>query len=803
MAQKKLKRPTLPLIPVRGLVVFPYMVLHFDVAREKSINALEAAMANGQLIILSAQKDGAIEEPEPGDIFEMGTVANIKQLLKLPGDNVRVLVEGLYRAEIRKFTKTEEYFECEAVERRSTLKGLDDVSVEAAMRQFKEIFDEYYKLNPRITQEAFSSVASIEDPDRLTDLIAANFLSKVESRQEILSELRVGERLLKLVIVMRRELEVARAESDILSRVKSQIDKNQREYFLREQVKIIQKELGDEGIQGEAEEYKKRILAAKLPEEAREKLLKEAERFGKMSPHMAEGAVIRTYIEWVLDLPWGHQTKEESDLKKAEKVLEKEHFGLEKVKKRILEHLAVRALSGDMGGQILCLVGPPGVGKTSIARSVAAAMGRRYVRMSLGGVRDEAEIRGHRRTYVGAMPGRIISALKQAGSKNALILLDEVDKMSTDFRGDPAAALLEVLDTEQNHAFRDHYIEIAFDLSRILFLTTANDEDAIPRALKDRMEIIKISGYTHDEKLSIAMRHLRPKQLKKHGISPAQLKISRAAMSDIIDYYTRESGVRALERQVAALCRKAAAALVKGEEKNVSITPANLSDYLGKRVFSFDFAKKRNQVGVATGLAWTPYGGEILTIEVNVMDGRGKIELTGHLGDIMKESARAAISYIRSKTATIGVSGEFYKEKDIHLHVPEGAVPKDGPSAGITIAAAIISALSLRPVRSDTAMTGEITLRGRVLKIGGFKEKALAAYRAGIKRVIIPAENMRDVEELPENIKSKMQFLPAENMDDVVKAALVPAEGRRMGVKIPPVPMGIDLRERGAGEVKQ
>jgi len=772
-SKKVVKKQVLPLLPLRGITVFPYMILHFDVGRPKSIKALEDAMVNNQLIFLVTQKDVKTDDPQENDIYRVGTVSRVKQLLKLPGNTIRVLVEGISRAEITKIVQVEPFIMSEVMEKVVLEPEYDKIEMEALIRKVHSEFEEYFQLSNKISPETLVNVMSIEDPAQLADIIAANIVLKQEDRQEILNQFDIKARLEKLIIILAKEKEILKVEQSINTRVKKQIDKNQKEYYLREQLKAIQTELGDkDGIVAEVEEYKRRIAEEHLPEEVEEKALKEVDRLLKMPPGSAEGGVIRTYLDWILALPWNKTTEERLDLSVAKEILEAEHYGLEKVKDRVIEYLAIRQLAKDIKGPILCLVGPPGVGKTSIAKSIAKALNRKYVRMSLGGVRDEAEIRGHRRTYVGSMPGRIINALKSAGSKNAMILLDEIDKMSSDFRGDPASAMLEVLDAEQNHSFRDHYLELPFDLSEIMFLTTANTLDTIPRPLLDRMEVISIPGYTEEEKLNIAMRHLLPKQLKKHGLKKSNLKIDEKTVKDIINYYTREAGVRNLERQIATICRKAARIIIENNQKSVTVNSRNLEKFLGVKRYRYETVKEKDEVGVATGLAWTPVGGDTLSIEVNVMEGSGKIELTGSLGDVMKESARAAISFIRSKSDELGIDRDFYKKLDIHIHIPEGATPKDGPSAGITMATALVSALTGNPVRKDIAMTGEITLRGRILPIGGLKEKSLAAYRAGIFKVIIPKENKVDLEEIPENIKKKMKFILADSMDVVLKNAL-------------------------------
>lgn len=763
----------LPLLPLRGLTIFPYMVLHFDAGRQKSIAALEVAMVNDQEILLVSQIDSKVDDPEHEDLYEVGTVAKIKQLLKLPGDTIRVLVEGLERGRILEYTKNEPYYEVELATPAEYDNDEIGLQMEAVSRSVLSIFEEYVKLSSKISPDTLLTVNSLENPERLADVIASNVLVKTEDKQSILEAFHPVERLETLYEILVKEIEILQIENKINLRVKKQIDKVQRDYYLREQLKAIQKELGEsEGLAGEIEEYQDKIEKANLPDEAYEKANKELDRLSKMGPGSAEGSVIRTYLDWILDLPWDVETEDDLDLKNAAKILDEDHYGLEKVKDRVVEYLAIRKLAKNMKGPILCFVGPPGVGKTSIAKSIARSLNRKFVRMSVGGVRDEAEIRGHRRTYVGAIPGRIIASIKQAGSKNPVFLLDEIDKMSSDFRGDPSAALLEVLDAEQNFAFRDHYMELPFDLSKIMFLTTANSLETIPRPLLDRMEVIHISGYTEEEKLNIAQRYLIPKQLKEHGISENGITMSEGTVRDVINHYTRESGVRSLERQVATLCRKAARRILETKTERVRITEKNLHKYLGIPRYHYDKAKSEDEVGIVTGLAWTPVGGDTLSIEVTPMSGTGKLVLTGQLGDVMKESARAGFSYIRSRGKELGLSDDFHDKLDIHIHIPEGAIPKDGPSAGITMTTAVISALTNIPVNSTVAMTGEITLRGRVLPIGGLKEKLLAAHRAGIKKVIIPHENERDLEEIPDNVKRRVEIVLAESMDDVLTHAL-------------------------------
>ena len=777
MTEEKIQ--VLPVLPVRGLPVFPYMIIHFDVGREGSIRAVEEAMVENQHIFLLAQKDIDEASPDTDGLYDVGTVARVKQVLKMPDNNIRVLVEGLYRARVRQFVSQTPYFVCEVVAPPQPEVEDEEIAVtkEAYMRKLKNLCVDYFSNTGRVANEALGSFAAIADPDKFSDIIAANLFVEADVKQALLAEFDGLERLRLLLDVMVHEIQIQTVERDINREVKREMDKQQRDYYLREQIKVIQDELDDgDGVGAEIDRYLDALEIANAPEAVMEKAKKELDRLYKMQPGNPEGSVIRTYVEWLIDLPWSKKTEESHDIRQAEKILNEDHFGLKDVKERILEFLAVRALADDIKSPILCLVGPPGVGKTSIAKSIARAANRSYVRMSLGGVRDEAEIRGHRRTYIGAMPGRLISALKNAGSMNPLILLDEIDKMSADFKGDPSSALLEVLDSEQNFAFRDHYIELPVDLSGVMFLTTANSLDTIDRPLLDRMEVIEISGYTEDEKLSIATQYLIPKQLKIHGLKKSSLRMGKQVIADIINGYTKESGVRGLERRIAKIMRRVAKLIVSDGRKSVTVTQKNLESFLGKRIYTYNKMNEKDEAGVATGLAWTQYGGDTLSIEVNCMEGTGKVELTGSLGDVMKESARAAISYIRSHVAELGICQDFYKTMDIHIHVPEGATPKDGPSAGITMATALVSALSKRPVKKTVAMTGEITLRGRVLPIGGLKEKSLAAYRAGIRTILIPEENKRDLDELPQVVRDEVTFVPARHMDTVLQTAL--AEGK-------------------------
>lgn len=776
MTNQKNNTREIPLLPLRGLSIFPYMVLHFDVGREKSIRALEEAMINDQLIFLVTQKEAQTDLPNMEDFYEVGTISKIKQLLKLPGDTIRVLVEGVSRAKIVGLVSEEQFFKVEILEHEELEVDFDS-EMEALKRSLLNAFDEYVKSNSKIAPETLITVSEIEDVSRFADIIASNLTIKIEDKQEILSSFDVKERLELIYEIITKELEILEIERKINSRVRKQIDKSQKEYYLREQLKAIQKELGEKEGNGEdIDNYRSKLEKLELPEEVVNKVEKELDRLSKLSPGSPEVGVIKSYLDWIFDLPWNTMTEDNLDIKNARKVLDEDHYGLKKVKERVLEYLAIRQLSQNMKGPILCLVGPPGVGKTSVAKSIARAMGRKFVRMSLGGVRDEAEIRGHRRTYIGAIPGRIIYSVKQAASSNPLFLLDEIDKMSHDFRGDPASAMLEVLDAEQNKDFRDHYLELPFDLSKVMFVTTANSLDTIPAPLLDRMEVIHISGYTEEEKLNISLKYLIPKQIKEHSLKEDNLQMSEATVRAIINGYTRESGVRSLEREIANLIRKAATQIVEHDKAVIKITPANLQKFLGIPRYRYDKINLRNEIGVVTGLAWTAVGGDTLFIEVSVMPGTGKLELTGQLGDVMKESARAGLSYIRSRCQELGIDPDFTKNMDIHIHVPEGATPKDGPSAGITMTTAMISALSKTPVYKDVAMTGEVTLRGRVLPIGGLKEKVLAANRAGIKKVIIPFENEKDIEEIPQNVRRTIEFVLASNMDEVLANALARGE---------------------------
>lgn len=768
----KKKELVVPLLPLRGLLVFPTMVLHLDVGREKSVKALETAMVEDHIILLTSQKDVSVDEPDMDDLYQMGTLARVKQLLKLPNGTFRVLVEGIARAIITETVSEEPYFMVKVekfVDR--TTKDLED---EALKRTMLEYFEQYINLSKRLSADIYASIADIDEPGRMADIIASHLPLKLEEKQRILETIDVKERIHKIIQILHNEKEVLQLEKKISMRVKQSMERTQKEYYLREQMKAIQKELGEkEGKAGEVEALKEKIEAAGMPSHVKETALKELDRYEKIPATSAESAVIRNYLDWLIALPWSTQTEDIHDIKRAEAILNEDHYGLEKVKERVLEFLSVQQLTKSLKGPILCLAGPPGVGKTSLARSIAKSLNRRFVRISLGGVRDESEIRGHRRTYVGAMPGRIIQGMKKAGTINPVFLLDEIDKMSSDFRGDPSAALLEVLDPEQNHTFSDHYIEEPYDLSKVMFIATANNLATIPQPLLDRMEIITIPGYTEVEKLQIAKRHLLPKQLKEHGLKKSSLQVRDDAMMSIIRYYTREAGVRELERQIAAICRKAARLIVSEEKKRVIITEKNIEEFLGKRKYRYGQAELEDQVGVATGLAYTAFGGDTLSIEVSLAPGKGKLVLTGKLGDVMKESAQAAFSYVRSRAEQLGIDSEFHEKYDIHIHVPEGAVPKDGPSAGITIATALISALTGRPVNRFVGMTGEITLRGRVLPIGGLKEKTLSAHRAGLKKVILPKDNEKDLEDIPDVVKNDLQFVFVSHLDEVLQHALV------------------------------
>ena len=763
----------LPLLALRGLVVFPGMLLHFDVGRKKSILALNEAMSGDQTIFLVSQTDIAVDDPRPEHLYDVGVVAKVRQVLKMPGDTLRVMVEGVYRAKVREFTGEEPFYLVrvhECLERPIA----DPLREQALLRECRTYFEQYAELAGKVPSDVLTGVTAAAEAGYLADFIATNTPMPAEEKQRILSAVSVEKRVGLLLTMLARETDILELEQDIQEQVHESIDRNQREYYLREQMRAIASELGDgDNPLEEADELREKVKGFGLAREVEDKLLKECDKLAKMPAGSHEATVVRNYLDACLSLPWNVKSKDSLDLAAAEKVLNRDHYGLQKVKERILEILAVRRLTAGAKGQVVCLVGPPGVGKTSIAKSIAAAMGRKYVRVSLGGVRDEADIRGHRKTYIGAMPGRIMTAVRQAGTSNPLILLDEIDKMGHDFRGDPSSAMLEVLDTEQNTAFTDHYLEVPFDLSDVLFITTANDADAIPAPLYDRMDVIPLSSYTADEKFHIAKGHLLKKQVRQNGLTLRQLRISDDALRLMIEGYTREAGVRSLERSIGKICRKAAKILVSGQAKSVAVTPENLKDYLGPRRFKEDVLQRQDEVGVVNGLAWTAVGGETMPVEVAILDGNGKIELTGSLGDVMKESARTAISYVRSRAAEWHIERDFYKTKDIHIHVPEGAVPKDGPSAGVTMATAMISALTNIPVRRDVAMTGEISLRGRVLPIGGLKEKTMAAYTHHMKTVVIPAENEPDLAEIDNIVRENVRFVTADHLDTVLRAALV------------------------------
>ena len=763
----------LPVLALRGLCVFPQMLTHFDVGRRRSARAVEEALKENQQILLLTQRDSQKDNPARSDLYEIGTVCVVKQILRLPGENMRILVEGQFRAQLLDIIQSEPYLFGRAVRLEDAACNKSLPRTQAMIREAHELFEHYAELSQRNMQDAVMQLLSSKDPSYVADFIGQSALPDFEDKQRLLEELNPLRRLTMAINLLAKEVEILSLQNEITEKVQQNVDRGQRDYYLREQLSAIREELGEGDDEQDADNYKTRILALGLPNETEEKLLKEATRLAKQPNGSQEAALLRTYLDTVLELPWNQKTKERLDVRAAAKILDADHFGLDKVKTRILETLAVRQLAPQAPAQILCLVGPPGVGKTSIAISIARALNRRLARISLGGVHDEAEIRGHRKTYIGAMPGRVMAAIAQAKSNNPLLLLDEIDKLGSDYKGDPASALLEVLDSEQNSSFRDHYLEVPFDLSQCMFITTANTTDTIPRALLDRMEVIELGSYTDEEKLQIAKRHLLPKQLAKHNIAKSAVRVSDDAMREIITCYTRESGVRNLERQIAAICRKCAMRFVCADApKRISVSGANLESFLGVRRFLPDALPPADCVGLVTGLAWTSVGGETLEVEVNVVDGSGKLELTGNLGDVMKESVHAAISYIRSRTAHFGIEPDFYKTKDIHVHFPEGAVPKDGPSAGITVCTAIVSALTGAPVRREIAMTGEISIRGRVLAIGGLKEKTMAALRHGIKTVIIPEANARDLSEIDQTVRSALNFITASHVDSVIETAL-------------------------------
>ena len=767
---------TLPLIPLRGLAIFPYTILNFDIGRESSLKALDEAMLGDELIFLTSQKEAEIDEPTEEDFYHVGTICKVKQMIKLPGDTVRVIVEGISRGTIEEINQDKGYFEAvidEIVYNEDEI--VNDMEVEALIRNVLESFEEYINIGNRVSPEILVSLEEIENPDRFVDTIASNIYLKPEQKQQILEEFDIAKRLELLYSILLEEIDILKIEKKITLRVKKQMNKVQKEYYLREQLKAIQKELGEEeDISSESQEYREKLKKIKAPKETKAKIQKEIDKFSRISPASPDISVSRNYLDTIFSLPWNKETKDKLDIKKAKEVLDKEHYGMEKVKERILEFLAVRSLSKSLKGPIICLVGPPGVGKTSIAKSIAASLNRKFVRISLGGVRDEAEIRGHRRTYVGAIPGRIINGVKESGTKNPVFLLDEIDKMASDYKGDISSAMLEVLDPEQNKNFVDHYLEIPFDLSKILFVTTANSLSTIPGPLLDRMEIIELSGYIEEEKLNIAQKYLLVKQIEENGLKEDFVKIDDETMRDIISYYTREAGVRTLERTIGKICRKIAKKYVEDPTlTEVVVKKEDLEEYLGKDKYTFDLAGVKPEIGMVTGLAWTAVGGVTLNVEVNVLKGKGQVVLTGQLGDVMKESAKTAISYIRSISDKFNIPEDFYQTKDIHIHIPEGATPKDGPSAGVTMATAVISALTNIPVRCDVAMTGEITLRGRVLPVGGIKEKLLAAHRAGIKKVLLPKDCEAQLDEIPQNVKDQMEFVLVKHLDEVLEHALV------------------------------
>lgn len=764
----------MPCVAVRDIVLFPNMVMHFDVARSRSVLALKAAVRNDRMIFLTAQKDLVVDKPEFGDLYKIGVIAEIKQIIKTHDGFSRVLVEGRYKAKAQNVYLTdEEYLEAEIkkipVYSREVM---DNYEMQAVMREVKRTFKEYAENVPRMPKEILASVYSANTPRALFESIAFNISISAEYKQTLLEAKTVGEKLTMLIGILSNELEVLTIEKEIQAQVSKNIDENQKEYYLREQLKVIRSELGEDTEDDDIENYKNKILALNLAEENENKLLEEVKRLSKMPSGSQEAVVIRTYLDTCLALPWNKSTEDTSSIEAARKILDEDHYGLKKVKERILEILSVKALNPDVKGQIICLSGPPGVGKTSIGKSIARALGREYVRVSLGGVKDESDIRGHRKTYIGAMPGRIITALKQAGTNNPVMLLDEIDKMSNDFRGDPSSAMLEVLDSEQNREFRDHYIEMPFNLSNVLFITTANNLNTIQEPLLDRMEVIELSSYTREEKFNIAKRHLIPKQLKANGMKSSQMRITDGCIYTLIDGYTKEAGVRKLERSIASLCRKAAKEIVENDISRVTFKERNIEAYLGIKKYLPDLVAENSEVGLVNGLAWTSVGGVTMPLEVLVLDGKGDITLTGSLGDVMKESAKIAVSYCRSVAEKFKIDKDFYKTKDLHIHAPEGAVPKDGPSAGVTMVTAMISALSKTPVKSSVAMTGEITLRGKVLPIGGLKEKSMAAYKAGIKTIVIPFDNKADIQEIDDAVKESVEIVLAKSIDDVLEAAL-------------------------------
>ncbi len=776
---------TLPLMPVRDVVIFPFMIVPLFVGRERSINGVDAALTKDRLIMAATQKDITKEDPDPEDLYDSGTVCMIMRMMKLPDGRVKILVQGLTRARIDSYVQTKPSYLVNITKvKEPGIKELP-LEIEALMRNVREQLEKLASIGKVVFQEVMMVIDNIVDPGRMADLVAANLGLKIEEAQSVLDTLDPVKRLEKVNDYLVKELQVAQMQMKIQTQAKEEMDKSQREYFLREQMRAIKNELGDmEEATEEMEEFREKVAKAKMPAEVEKEAYKQCDRLEMMHPDAAEAAIIRTFLEWLVDLPWARQTKDTLDLEKAKKILDEDHYDLEKVKERMLEYLAVRKLQKKTKGPILCFVGPPGVGKTSLGRSIAKAIGRKFVRISLGGIKDEAEIRGHRRTYVGALPGRIIQGIKQAGTNNPVFMMDEIDKIGMDFRGDPSSALLEVLDPEQNNAFSDHYLNVPFDLSKVMFITTANMADPIPEALLDRMELLNIPGYTEEEKTEITKKYIIPRQIKEHGLTAKLFSIEDEAVRKVIAEYTREAGLRNLEREIASLCRKVARKVASGKKEKTSVTAKNLHEYLGIPKYMSEAEQEADEVGVATGLAWTPVGGEILYIEATIMQGKGQLTLTGHLGDVMKESAHAALSYARSRAKMFDLPPDFYKNLDIHIHVPSGAIPKDGPSAGVTMAASLISALTKTPVNKDVAMTGEITLRGRVLPVGGIKEKCLAALRAKIKTIIIPERNLKDIEEIPKEMRKKVRFVMVKHMDDVLDVVFKKAKGQAKPKKL-------------------
>lgn len=767
------KLMALPLIPLRGISIFPNMIIHFDVGREKSKAAIEAAMEKQTDIFLATQKDYEIEDPEIGDIYDIGTICKVKQIIKLPNNVIRVLVEGLDRGEIKELDSSEEYLKV-SVERIEEPSNEEYENIEAYINSLRKSFSKYIKASGNIRNNVISIFDTIENYSELVDVVASYVIVDEDKKQEILQEINCINRIEKLLVILENEIDIINVEKKIGRKLKESVDKSQREYYIREQIRVLQEEIGeDDEDKKEISKYEERIKKAKLPKHVREKAESELSRLKSASGQGSESNVIRSYLDWILDIPWSKSTKDAFDVKEAEKILDNEHYGLEEVKERIVEYLAVKQYTNSLKGPILCLVGPPGVGKTSIAKSIANATNRKYTRMSLGGVRDEAEIRGHRKTYVGAIPGRLAYALKEAKVNNPLILLDEIDKLGSDNRGNVADALLEVLDSEQNNTFRDHYLELDMDLSKVLFITTANSLDTIPLPLLDRMEIIEVSGYTYEEKYHIAKDYLIPKLLKDHKLTKDQFKISESAIKEIINSYTREAGVRSLERVLGKLIRKSLTEMIKNDKKSISISSNRIEKYLGNKIYSFDIKEKEDRVGVVKGMAWTAAGGDTLPVESVTMKGTGKLVLTGQLGDVMQESAKIAFGFVRANAVKYGIDEEFYKNTDIHIHFPEGSIKKDGPSAGVTIITSIISALTNKKVRSNVAMTGEVTLTGRVLAIGGLKEKSIAAYRAGIDTIIIPKENEKDTIKIPNTVKNKLNIITVDHVNEVLNKAII------------------------------